>query len=127
MNQRARHTSRTHVGAHVLERNRASEVGKNVNAHAYQTECIIDGPSQLLRVIVRTRRYQSFLFGDLCKIMKASFVSMFCLSFTANVNVAAHIVVHNARQCPARRNNRKPAKCGQDSMRIDPMRSMLDC
>ena len=49
--------------------------------------------------------------------MKASFVSMFCLSFTANVNVAAHIVVHNARQCPARR---KPAKCGQDSMRIDP-------
>ena len=45
---------------------------------------------------------------------------MFCLSFTANVNVAAHIVVHNARQCPARRNNRKPAKCGQDSMRIDP-------
>ena len=60
--------------------------------------------------------------------MKASFVSMFCLSFTANVNVAAHIVVHNARQCPARRNNRKPAKCGQDSMRIDPdARSMLDC
>ena len=27
--------------------------------------------------------------------------------------------VHNARQRPAR-NNRKPAKCGQDSIRIDP-------
>ena len=56
--------------------------------------------------------------------MKASFVSMFCLSFTANVNVAAHIVVLGNALRGATIANRLADRIQCALIRV---RSMLDC